>query len=290
LTTQAQTQSALRLKTGIEPSAFEIALSIRSGSFKLAIPTMHWFALLLDGVSVALEVWILTLLRRRNLHRRFPVFTAYIVFTILATILRSAFLSNYRIYFYVYWMTAPADVFLAVAAVYESFFKVYGTFYRVWWIRLLFPSTILAALAYSIWAAQPHPPVHFSGWNATLLKLVIVVQYVIIGICVLFFVVMRFINVRWRLYEFRFVLGFGISACVTALAGIFRSEFGTRYSFLTEQGPGVAYLVAVFIWLSAVLGREPNNGHTLVGRRPTQELLSELRGHLKVIRRFLGKE
>jgi hypothetical protein len=251
---------------------------------------MHWFGLVLEWSSVALQVCIFVLMGRRNLYRRFPLFALYTAYLILATVLRSLFLPNPHVYFYVYWVSEPGEIVLAILAVHESFKAVFGAFYLLWWFRFLFPGAIIAALGYSAWHAYVHPPLQVSALGAAIISMAIAAQYVIVCITVLFFVLLRFIRVRWRLYEFRIVFGFGVSALAVAFAGLVRSEFGTKFVFLTVWLPGVAYLVAVLIWFSAMLGEEPKNGRNIAGRPSPEQLVEGLRHQLRTLKKFLGKK
>ncbi len=52
--------------------------------------------------------------------------------------------------------------------------------------------------------------------------------------------------------------------------------------------PGVGYVFAVCIWLSAMMSQEPRNGENMSGM-PGQQLLEELGMHLRTIKRFLGQ-
>jgi hypothetical protein len=250
---------------------------------------MYWFGLMLLWVPIALRLWIFVLMGRKNLYRRFALFTAYIVYTVIVAGLKAIFLSNWRIYFYVYWFSEPGEILLSVLAVHESFVRVFGTFYRLLWFRLLFPGAIAAALIYSCWKAYVHPPSHVSAVGSAIISTAIAAQYVILSIAILFFLLVRFIHVRWRLYEFRIVFGFGVAALVYAFAGVLRSESGTRFDFLSEYLPGMGYVLAVFIWLTAMLAEEPKNGDNIAGT-PGPEVLDGLRLHLKTIKKFLGKD
>lgn len=250
---------------------------------------MYWFSLSVEWVSVALQLSIFIVLGRRNLYRRFPLFSAYTAFLILTTILRSAVLSRPRLYFYLYWFTEPGEVLLALASVHESFVKVFGTLYRVWWFRLLFPAAVLLTLAYSSWRTTAHPYAHGNHITGTVITLIIVTQYLILATAVLFFALVRFLNISWRIYEFRFVFGFGFAAIAGILGGIFRSQYGPQYPFLSEQLPGLAFLAAVLIWLSAVLSPEPTNGKNF-NAALLRELHQSLQHQLEVIKRLFRWE
>ena len=261
------------------------------GSYNLG----HLYALMdslgsfLPWLSAAMQIWILAVMWRRSLFARFPLFAAYIAFVTLRAIVGSLFLSHQELYFFFYWTTAPLEVALTLLAAHESFMKVFGNFYLLWWFRFLFPSAIITALTYSGCNAYIHPPVNANPVGMAIISAQMASQYVILGISVLFFSLIKFLNIRWKVYEYRFVLGFGISALGMAFAGALRSEFGTKFTFLNEMLPPVAYLIALLVWLSAVRETEVQAGPALDDRPSPRELMQELRYHLRIVRTFLKK-
>ena len=234
-----------------------------------------------------LQVCILALMIWRGLLRRFPLFAAYTAYIICITTLRSVVLSNGTVYFYTYWATEPGEILLGLLAVHESFLRIFRVFYAVRWFRILFPGAIVFALVYSAWIAYAHPPQHASRAGAAIISAAVATEYVIVGISVLFFALVLLLRVRWRVYEFRIVLGFGISALAVVFAGIVRSENGTKFAFLSTYLPPVAYFLAVLIWLSAML--RPGAIDALEMRDAPDVLAEDLRGHLSAIRRFLKR-
>src|SRR5438445_248757 len=52
---------------------------------------MFWFGRALQVITFSLEVCVLLLMRRRQLHRKFPLFATYIAYVALETMLRSVF-------------------------------------------------------------------------------------------------------------------------------------------------------------------------------------------------------
>ena len=250
---------------------------------------MYWFGLSLQWICVILQVWILVLMGRRSLYGRFPLFAAYIAYVAVQTVVRSAFLANQHLYFYVYWFTAPIEMILTVLAAHESFQKVFRSFYLLWWFRIFFPGAIVVALAYSAWRGYVSPPVHASAAGAAIISAALTAQYVILAISILFFVLAKFFQVPWRVHEYRFVLGFGISSLAVAFGGAVRSAFVTRFGFVSEMLPAVAYVVVLAVWLSAVLHAEPSNDHAAGERLSPEEAVNELRRQLLAIRSFLRK-
>ncbi len=110
----------------------------------------------------------------------------------------------------------------------------------------------------------------------------------ILATSILFFVLAKFLHVPWRIHEYRFILGFGISSLAVAFGGAVRSAFGTRFEFVSEMLPAVAYMVALAVWLSAVLQAEPSNDQPSKRLSP-EDAVSDLRRQLLAIRSLLKK-
>jgi hypothetical protein len=250
---------------------------------------MYWFGLSVQITCVVLQSWILALLWRRNLWRMFPIFTGYIAYVLVRTIIGSATLSHPNIYFYFYWISAPGEMILMLLAAHESFLKVFRSFYLLWWFRIFFPGAIVIAVAYSAWKGYSSPPVHVSAAGAAIISAALTAQYVILAISILFFELAKFLHVPWKIHEYRFVLGFGISSLAVAFAGAVRSAFGTRFEFVTEMLPAVAYIVSLLVWLSAVLPTARFNDQPRERLSP-EDAVSDLRRQLSSIRSFLKKE
>jgi|SRR5579884_2129545 len=125
-------------------------------------------------------------------------------------------------------------------------------------------------------------------WAAAIISAAVAAQYVILGISILFFLLLRFMNLQWRLYEPRIVMGLGIASVVYAFSGVLRTEGGARFQFLSQYLPAMGYVIAVAIWLSAMLVREP---WSYQGIPPgvDQDLLKQMRSQLDALREVLGK-
>ena len=249
---------------------------------------MYWFGLSLQWICIILEVWILVQMRRQGPYSRFPLFTAYIVYVALQMVLRSAFLAHSHIYFYVYWFTAPIEVILSILAAHEAFLKVFRSFYLLWWFRIFFPGAIVVAVAYSAWRGYASPPVNVGPTGAAIIAAAMTAQYVILAISILFFLLVKFLHVPWRIHEYRFVLGFGISSLAVAFAAAVRSAFGTRFEFVSQMLPAMAYMVSLAVWLSAVLHAERSHDQPSEPLSP-EDAVSDLRRQLLAIRSFLKK-
>lgn len=227
-------------------------------------------------------------MRRRRLFARFPLFATYTAYVLISTVLKLVTISNRGLYFYVYWFSEPGEVIFSILSVYESFIRVFGDFYRLVWFRVLFPGTIILALSYSGWYAYAHPPVHARGWAAAIISAAVAAQYIILGISVLFFALLRLLNIPLRVYESRIVMGFGVASVVYAFSGVLRSEAGSRFQFVSQYLPAIGYVIAACIWLSAMLAREPWSDEG-VPPGVDQDLLKQMRSQLDALRKVRGK-
>lgn len=249
---------------------------------------MYLFGISVQWISILLHAWIFVLIVRRGLSHRFPIFTAYIAYGVVEMVLRSIFLSNPAIYFYVFWITAPLEMTLMVLAAHESFLRVFRGFYLLWWFRVLFPGAIAGSLVYSAWRGYTAPAFGASARGAAIVAAALAAQHVVLAIAILFFGLAMLLRVPRRIHEYRIILGFAISALAVAFAGTVRSTFGTSFRFLSEDFPAVAYLVVLAVWLSAVLPTEPSSEVLQQGPSVAQ-LINEMRRQLAWVRTFLGR-
>lgn len=250
---------------------------------------MNWSGLLVQTVSVALEAWILVLVWRRGLWHPFPLFTGYVAYDLLRTLLASATISRPHLYFYVYWITAPGEMLLMILAASESFYKVFRSFYLLWWFRILFPGAIIGALVYSAWQGYVSPPVQASAAGGAIISAAVTAQYVILAIAALFFGLAIFLHIPPKIYEYRFVLGIAVSSLAVAFGGTVRSRFGTNFRFLGEMLPAVAYIGALLVWLSAVRHPQPAKEKQLAEAKSAPQVIAGVRRQSEFIRAFLRK-
>jgi len=174
-----------------------------------------------------------------------------------------------------------------ILAAYESFLRVFRIFYLLPWFRVFFLGGIAMALLYSAVRGYLSPPIHSSTVGAAIISAMLTGQYVILTISLGFFALARLLRVPWRIHEYRFVLGFGISSVATALAASVRSEFGTRFAFLSVMLPTLIYKLVLAIWLSAVVQSLP--AKVQVASEQPEEVVRRLRRELAAIRSLLRR-
>lgn len=249
---------------------------------------MFLFGQAVQWIGIGLLVVILILVYRGHLQRMFPLFTTYVAYMTLTTMLRSLFLSEPRIYFYVYWYAEPGAFLLKILAVHESFMHVFKSFYLMRWFRIVFPGTILLALLVSGWRAYTHPA-QASAAGSAIIAGAMAAQYIVLAISIVFIVLVAVLRVPWRIHEYRIILGFGISALAIFAEGALRSEFVTRFTFLSRMLAAMAYILALAVWVAAVRYPLSTSAPTADERLSLETLIHELRKDVGMIRTLLRK-
>lgn len=214
-------------------------------------------------IGVALQSGVCAILLRKKLHSRFPMFTAYTLYSIAVTIERFILLgSSSHTILLNFAVTESLYALLGLLAIYESFREIFHPFYRVRWFFPLLWLVIAATLAASASRAIFHPPVQVYRVGAIVLSLEIGVRYVQGGIFLLCWALWRFFKIRPRRYPLAIVDGFGIAAVGILAASMLRSEFGIKFNTLFQFAPGVAYAVALIVWLYYLQGPDKINGES----------------------------
>jgi hypothetical protein len=205
--------------------------------------------LLYFGLPILLQSILLWLLLRRNATRDNPWFVAYTVFSIAATITRLMVFRNATIYFYLYWGSEVIYAILQLLASYEVFESMFRHYFRLWWVKSLFPIAALVALSVAILrSASAHITL-----DAKITRFVLAFEFGVRLLQGVFFVLLWFLvwltGIRWRQYALGISTGFGVQATFVLLASFLRSEFGTRFNSLFVYGTPVTYILTLLIWL-----------------------------------------
>jgi hypothetical protein len=245
---------------------------------------MHVLEFIIEWLPIPLQLWIVVLMVKKGLYRRFPYFFFYMVYATVTDIARTVLIGR-AAYFYVYWSTEASADLASVMAIYESFRAIFGAYYRLTWFRFVWPSAITAIWIFCVWRVWVHPPPHFARTGAILVSGAIVSSFTIVGLALLFFLLVKVVITKWYLYEFHIVYGLGASSVGMVAAVLVRSEFRNKFIWLTEWGPALAYLVAVLVWLSAFLRKEPQIKVDV----PPEVLLQKMREDLNIVQRLFKR-
>jgi len=264
------------------------AWSAVGGWVTLASHNMGTVNLVLLAITLALELFLASVLLRRNVYWQFPFFFAYVVSTIVATAAQLAANSHYRVYFIVYWISEGLLALLAILALHEVFRRVFLGFYvQFRWFRMLFPAAIAGTLLFIFWDT-PHNKASLTGpIIRTILLLGISVNFLQAGLFCVFIAIGRTFRLRWRYAPLGIILGFAIAAIGSAIAYWTRSVFGTQFRFVSNYGAPVAYLLAITIWLDTFLRPEPEP--KWISAATMRQVAEEIRQDAMILKKIMEK-
>lgn len=242
--------------------------------------------LLLTGLF--LYIWLTGILYIRKAYGRFPVFFAYNVYAVAATLARTLTLHNPTRYFYTFWWTELGFLLFSIAAVHEAFRSVFEGFYLLRWFRWFYFGCIALVLALSIINSIFNPPLQVHPLFGLILSIAMPINCIQAGIFGLFYLLVRLLTVSFRRYAFGIVLGFGIAAIGTLVPFAARSEFGKRFETFIIYAPSVAYYITLAVWLSAFLWPEADEDKTSPPLSP-QQMAEEVTQYTRILKGFFRK-
>ena len=219
------------------------------------------------AVTVGLQLTVLIILIRRQLLRRFLLFSVYIGYELVQDSLRLSVAGNKSLYFVVYWITAGSSLVFTVLAVGESFLNVFRLHTRLRWFTRTVWTCVGLALLYASLKAWLFPPVN-RGWKtAAVIGSEVAVEYSISAVVIVYFVFRWIFRIRGQEWESGVMVGFGIFECLALGGFLTRSIFGTKYRIVSEWLPAVAYILGEVTWVLELRRDEPEE-------RPPEEDLT----------------
>jgi len=245
---------------------------------------MQWLVWFIVWSCVVLEVAIVAFLLRWRVWNSFPAYFGYVVFVLLKAVVLFATLPHPQTYFLAYWLTAPVEILLTILATLESFWRQLRSFRLLRWFRYALPAAISTALAYAAWQGYRFPPVQATPAQAAIINATVAAHYVILAVALLFFVLVAFLHVSWRIHEHRFVLGFAVASLAASFGGSIRAVFGSHFEFVSREAQPLGYLVALFIWLSGAVHPVPAQQGSA---QLSVENVDDLKFHLRNVRSFV---
>jgi hypothetical protein len=202
----------------------------------------------------ALELLLAGVMVWRRLHRKFPVFFAYVVFQLanFAVLFPIHQYGGYDLYFYTYFISATISQAIGFKVIHEIFLDVFRAYHTLKdlgtvlfkWAALVM---IFAALVVAVSSPGGQSPIVVAVF--TISRCVRVIQC---GLVLFLMVFSRYLAVSWKQYSFGTALGFGAFAAVE-LAGDALFVGGkireSTMGFLDTS----SYSFAILLWMGYAL-------------------------------------
>jgi hypothetical protein len=232
-------------------------------------------------VSLGLEIWLLTLLFRRNVRHHFPVFFSYGVISVPVTLARLLTIADYPTYFLVFWWTDAVLVLLGLAALHEVFRWVYEGFYEFWWFRLIYFGIMVVVLFVTARNAMVNPPVQTHPIIGLILSIGIAVNLLRAGIAALFSALIKPLAIEVRRYPFGIAAGFAASSIGPVIGYFARSVSGTKLDGFARNASAMAYILGLVVWIVTFARTEPEEKAWAPPMTP-EEMLRVVQGYMGV--------
>jgi hypothetical protein len=239
-------------------------------------------ALLSAGLVV--YAWLLIIAYRQRIREQLPWFALYLAWELVAQCgALVMLLISRQLYFRVYWWTQVAEIALSVAAVRESFLRIFQGFTRKPGFRWSVWTLIVAVVIYSGLRAAYGPPFQVSRIFTFVFDAEFLFRWGFLAIAVLT-VILGILMREGITREDAVVTGFGIAAGAFLLYLGTLTLVGNKYIFVVKYIPPVGYFVTVFLWIYVFSRPLKQFGFEELGMGP-----DEIREALRRYRRFGGQ-
>jgi len=223
-------------------------------------------------LAVILQIAASVLMIRRNLHRRFAPFFAYLAVQCVRSVTLFLILrlghgpASYRLYFQFYWVTEAICgglCLLVIAGVSQSFLQEYRVLRKI--VPVLMISGLFALLAFNIYLTICAPGGESKRLISEILLLNRSVAVMEVGLVLGLFLFSQVMALPWRRdFSFGIILGLSIVAAIDLVAAAFRTEMGSFansfYAFAERSG----YLLAVVTWLVYIFAPREKTGEAVI--------------------------
>ena len=205
------------------------------------------------------QVWVITIMLRRGLHKRLRVFFAYTAFQVGAFAIEFPLYHVWQLgYYYLYWVAAAISVTLGFAVMCEIFHEVFQPFVGLKdFSKVLFRWAALIPVLAAILMAAARPAIHPSPYLAVILTLERSVRVMQCGLVLLMMMCSGYLGITRRHHVFGISLGFGMIAAMDLLSITVLSIFGTHANKFFVLAKLITYFAAVSVWSAYLLRPEP---------------------------------
>lgn len=221
------------------------------------------------AVNLLLNVWLLIIVYRQEVRNQVPWFALYVLWAnFAACVTLILWLIGQQLYGAWYWWMEGVEVALTVAAVRESFLKLFQGFTKKTGFRWSVWSVIGIVVIYSAWKAVHAPPLQSAWLGAFVAGVEFLFRWAIVGIALLTVVLGLLLKESPDSREEAVVVGFGTASVGFLIYVVGFSIFGNKYTFLTKYAPTVGYFLAAFRWIRTFSRPKEEFGFEQLGMGP----------------------
>ena len=210
--------------------------------------------------SLAFEIVLACVILNRGIHKRFPVFFAYILFDIARNITLPVILyltpQTYN-YFYAYWISVPVEYTLTLLIILEVFAYIFRSHikYSLGVIRAFVGFGILLFVASLILILRPDIPTNqLTGMILTVNRSI---SLLMSGLLFFMWAYSSRIGFTMRDHVWGIVFGLGLYSSVSLIVAAIHATTGQMCPGWITPLPHFAYLASTVIWNVYLFRKEP---------------------------------
>jgi hypothetical protein len=217
-----------------------------------------------------LQMGIAAVMLRRQLHRKFKFFFAYVVTQILifAVIFPALLRHNYSAYFYLYWFSNAISVALGFKVIHEIFLDVFRSFHTLRDLgTVLFKWAGLVMLLVAGVVSVSSNSTEMVPWMQAIMTTQRCVRIIQVGMVLFLLFFSHYLGINRRQHSFGLALGFGGFAMVelTLIASWVGNHLGDLPTNIVNMA---AYNLTLMVWLGYMWAKSPAREITAMLLRP----------------------
>jgi hypothetical protein len=218
--------------------------------------------------SLGLHSGMTVVLIGKKLLGRFPLFSAYAIFTLAASIANYFLYRFQNTYFYTYWLSEGVAVILGLGVVYEIFrqlFAPYPALRRL--ASMIFQWAVLVLILLGVIVVYFHTSIEQNRMAAAVMVVEEATRIVEVGLLMFLFAFSGAFGLHWRQSVFGMAVGLGVFTAVELVGVTMRSYWGATTAQIFAAVRGIAFNISLMIWLGYLLAPEAETVETEVPHR-----------------------
>ncbi len=213
--------------------------------------------------AIAMMMLAVIAMVSRGLFRQLPIFGIFAVYEVIANPVTHWTLLHCTIntYFYVYWVVQFIEAVLTLLTIQELFrvvLRPYGSFRSI--APSLFWTAALIFLPIAAWMGLTTPRPIVARVTTTLISVQRSFSFIQLSMILLLFIFCRLFALHIRHHAFGIAFGFGLAACIEALASSFRVQLGITNAVVYNMVMPLAFDLGALIWVFTLVRSEAQVG------------------------------
>ena len=210
--------------------------------------------------SVIGEVLVVVILLKQKLFRRFPLFSAAVVFDLAREIILPGLGYGTKRYAYSYWISIPIEYVIAFGVMLEAFRYSLGADPRIPTKTLRIMAVVALLLVAIATFLLLRPDIPAIGLRGLILALDRSIGLLRCGVLLFIWAFARHLGISWRHHVWGIIFGLGLYAGIGLIAAAVHALTGNLCGDWPARATHYSYFAATIIWAVYLWRPEPERG------------------------------